>query len=530
MRENLDDPKRVRMLSSLQNPYEDKLKRFYFDIGASLFAPLFWEFSHWIAEMRERHKREKLLFLMREGALFERCFKMLYPEIETSLLYVSRRSTHFLTLDAQDIGSVNFAMHKNLTLKELYANFFITPKNSLLFEHVEQACDKIASIFINGKSLLDFVREDFKQQKESIEQHLQTQRKLLIEYLQAQNINAKSALIDFGGGGTVIKRLCGVLQEEQMPETNLLFYQHPQAYNSLLGSHTLSFLPLSKKTAVPLTALQQTPAFVEILLNAAHPTTQCYKRELHTSVPQTFLPETNRKNITEITDAFTHGIDLFFAFAKASALPSQCYDRESLALLLSRIIELPTSQESQFLGALEYDEGKASEHFYKLIETKHLDILQEQTLEKAYREFLSTPTKYKEQFPWMQGALTQLSSELICSFYREDANPNQEAIASILEKLDASGEKRVMIYGAGELFAQLLPRLRERNIEIVAVIDSRAEAGSFYKEGHDVVSLAEALKEKDDVIVVIASGVYKETIEKTIKKFMHQNSIKVTII
>lgn len=523
MQEGFKEGEHLRLLSSLLNPYQKDLQQFYFDIGASVFAPLLWEFCHWLVAIKKQHKKEKFSFILREGALFEQYFKALYPEIETNLLYASRKSTNFLTLSANDVGSINFAMYKNFTLEDLYKSFFLEIEDKKILPYKQLLCQELQNTLAGEENLLSLVMQDIQNQKEKIQNTLDTQSEYLTHYLQELGINAQTSLIDFGGSGTIIKRLVAFLPKDLRPTTNILFYQHTGGYTKLLQEHVLSFLPYTKKTAHALESIHRTPEFIEILLNGVQETTQYYTKEDNKTLPQTYIPSSNKDTIYEISQAFNRGIETFFELAKIYKLAPQSYSRESLTLLLARLIELPTKQESDFFGALEHDEGKASEHIYKLIDQQKLEHLQTQGLEKTHKDFLSNPVKYRAKIPWMEGAITQLSATYLKEFYKVSTNPNQEIIDSLLHKLDRSRCNKVMVYGAGELFVQLLPHLLERDIEIEALIDTRAEVQPFSIEGYKVVSLAQALQEKSEATIIVASGVYSTAIQDKIIRFAQEH-------
>jgi HAD superfamily hydrolase (TIGR01549 family) len=520
----------VRILTSLLNPYTNDLQKFYHDIASSVFAPILWEFSHWLANISQKHQREKLSFIMREGALFEKCFKMLYPQIETNLLYASRKSTNFLTLSADDIGSANFAMYKNFTLQELYASFFLEIQDARLLPYQQLLCHELQGTFLEYSNLLLLVIQDMTNQKTKIQNALNIQKEYLAHYLEELKINTETSLIDFGGSGTIIKRLVAFLPKDLRPSTNILLYQHAGGYAKLLEEHVLSFLPFTEKTAHAIESIHRTPEFIEILLNGICETTYGYTKQGTKTTPQTYMPNANKHTIHEITQAFEKGIELFFALAKSYNLPAKSFERDKLTLLLARLIELPTEQESQFFGALEYDEGKASEHIYKLIDQQKLNYLQIQGIEKTHQEFLNNPIKHRTDIPWMEGTITQLSPNYLAQFYGQSTHPNQEIIETLLEKIDRVQLKKLMVYGAGELFAQLLPHLQERKIQIEAVIDTRAEVKPFEFEGYNVVSLSQALQEKEKATIVVASGVYSTAIQDKIIRFAQEHQKQLVCI
>ncbi|MBU1927770.1 hypothetical protein KKG77_02085, partial [bacterium] len=530
MQEDFRDGNHVRYLGSLVNPYEDELEEFYFDMATSIFAPLLWEFSHWIADVAQRFSIEQLSFIMREGAIFQKCFTTLYPQMQTNLLYASRKSTNFLTLQADDVGSVNFNMYKSFSIKDLYKSFFLEIEDDTIKSFADTLCEEAKNVLIDNTTLLFLVISDIQNRTLKVQNAIDEQKELLMRYLKNLCISSHTSLIDFGGGGTIIKRLTEFLPKELSPKTNILFYEHAQGYKTLSSKHVLAFLPYSKKTAKAIASIHRTPEFMEILLNGTNDTTENYA-QLNTRIfANTYLPQSNQANIVKITNAFHYGIELFFELSKTYKLTPKSYDREKLTLMLARIIELPTKNEVEFLGTLEYDEGKASASVYKLIDEQKMQYVQKETLEKIHTNFLQNPTNYRQTIPWIEGVITKLSTNYLVKFYGASINPNQETIDRLLLQLDASKQKKIMVYGAGELFVQLLPHLQERKIEIETLIDSRAEVNSFTVEGYDVVSLAKALEGKDKATIVIASGVYAQSIKSLIQEFSLINQKKIQTI
>lgn len=528
MQEEFTTANEIRVMSSLLTPYEDKHMSFYFDLGASIFAPLLWEFSHYLAKISERFDSDSLVFVMREGAIFQECFSTLYPEIKTKLLYASRKSTQFLHLNAEDLGSVNWSTHKRFTIENLYESFFLEIDDKTIQNYAQVELHETQNIILENSTLFEFVQEDLKTKKELMQKAMESQESLLLEYLQNLELTPKSLLIDFGGGGTILKRIMEFLPEHIAPQMGLLFYEHAQGHANLVGKHILSFLPLTKKSANAIESIHRSPEFIEILLNGIQETTLKYFYDTEVK-PKTIVPNANTKNINTITEALHQGIQTFFALAKESELQAQSFEREKLTLMLARLIELPTGDEVKFLGSLEYDEGKGSSGVYKLIDKQKIDFIQSKGIERSYEKFRINPSLYRQTTPWMEGIITTIKPSYLLGFYKKNNNPNQEVIAKLLEKLDASDEKSVMIYGAGELFLQLLPHLQERKIEIEAVIDTRAETKPFVVQGYSIISLFDALKDKESASIVVASGVYASLISSKIENYSQSNSKNILI-
>lgn len=279
MKKNFEDGNHVRYLSSLLNPYTDTIQEFYFTIGSTIFAPLLWEFSHWLKSISQKFNIEQYNFIMREGAIFQKFFTHLYPDIQTNLIYASRKSTNFLTLQANDIGSVNFSTYKTFSIENLYESFFLKIIDTTIQPYADTLCEEAHSIAIKGETLLSLIISDIQDKTHQIEKSMDDQKKYLLNYLTNLRITADTSFIDFGGGGTIIKRITEFLPKPLRPNLSILFYQHAQGYKNLSSLHLLSFLPYTKNTAKSIQSIQRTPEFIEILLNGTHATTLNYKKK-----------------------------------------------------------------------------------------------------------------------------------------------------------------------------------------------------------------------------------------------------------
>lgn len=520
----------VRTLATLCNPYMDSHKNFYFQLGASIFAPILWEFSHWLHQTAQQHNIKALYFIMREGAIFQTFFNTLYPKFPTKLLYASRQSTNALTLDENDIGSININTYRGFTLEDLYQAFFLPLENEALLPFANTLCQELDTLFLGKQTIFQKVKEDMKKRKETIKNALNEQKELLLNYLKAIEFDTTSSLIDFGGGGSILQRIHTLLPQKNKSKTDILFYQSARGYKQLQKQHTLSFLPYSQQTSKALESIARTPYFIEILLNSTQPTTTQYTYRNNCTQANTHMPKCNQEQLLSITEAFFNGIWSFHEIALLYKIPKKTFKREDLTLILARTIDFPTPQEVQFLGELEYDEGRGSKHNYKIIQETHLEKAQKQGIGNLYKSFLKNPMQSKVNIPWVQGSITKLQTNYLNNFYIHSYNPNQDSIKRLLEKLDTSKEKKIMIYGAGDFFKELLPYLHKRTIIIEAVIDSRAQIKSFTANKYTVITLDEAFKDKNQAIIIIASATFSKKIEKTIQNFAINNQKQITTI
>lgn len=518
----------VRELSALLNPYKDKQSQFFFMLGSLFFAPALWEFSHFLSRISQKRNISQLNFLTREGHTFNHCFKQLFSTIPTTLVYASRQSTFLSSL--KEIHNENINLSRAFSIQNLYDAYKIQITHPIIQEHSQTLYKESHEFFIDSTTLQAIILKDLREREKEIQSNITQQRVYLHQYLKELLVDSNGALIDFGGGGTTLLRLNNILSKDIQPKINILFYTHKEGYKKLLPIKTLSFLPYTKKSRTALDSIARSCEIFEILLNGNHPTVTGYEKINATIAPSTQIPPNNQNSIDSISDAFLKGIDTFFQIAHVMKLPEKTFNRENLALILARIIDLPTYEETLYLGTLEYDEGRSQSHHYKLIDDRHLTSVQQSDLTNIYTKFLMNPTNSKHKLPWVQGTITRIDPNYLLSLRKRNISPNQAAIDTLIKQLLNIRNKELFVYGAGELFSQLLPHLKEKGILIKALIDSRAETTSFQVEGFIVLPLSKALEKHKSCTILIASSVFSHEIEKTILNYTSSKDIQSHII
>lgn len=493
----------LRFLSYLSNPYKEGEEKFFYEMGSCFFGQILWEFSIWLKDIIDKYNIKQLNFFMREGYTFEKVFNLLFPDIKTSKVEISRESTNFLTLDLDDLSKLNFNKFKEFKVKDFYAGYFLDIKDEKIkiFENEE----------FKNIEFIEYVINDILSRKKEIKKNISLQKRALKKYLKSLNIDRNSTFIDFGGGATVINRLNKNLFKNSFSKIDLLFFIHNEGLRNSVPNRIFSFFPYNEKILISIEKIRRTPDFIEILLNGVNYTTNKYdiiNDKINILKKETsFFDKNLKKNLT----IFFDGVQAFINIAKENKGLVSLYNREYLCLLTARLIAIPTQNEVKYFGNLKYDEGKGSSHFYSIIKEKEKEI----NLRDLYLSYLNNPFKSQYEYPWVEGFITLKSQALIKSYYNNIKTQNEMAIERILSQIDEINLKEVSIYGAGELFEMLLPYLKDRNIIIRNVIDSRAKIAYFYFLGYKVVDL-ESINLTRDEVVVIVSVVYYDEIKKAL--------------
>ncbi|MCT7528318.1 HAD-IA family hydrolase [Aliarcobacter cryaerophilus] len=493
----------LRLLSYLSNPYKNEEEKFFYEIGSCFFGPILWEFSIWLKEIVDKQEIKQLNFFMREGFTFEKVFNRLFPDIKTSKVEISRESTNFLNLNLDDLSEVNFNKFKEFKVKDFYAAYFL--------EINDEKIKSIENELLKNLESIHYITDDILSRKDEIIKNINYQKKALKKYLKNLKINENSTFIDFGGGATVINRINNCFFENASSKLDILFFMHSEGVKNSIPNRIFSFFPSNEKTISSIEKIRRTPDFFEILLNGYNYSTSRYEL-LNNKVnivkkEASFFDKTLKYNL----EIFYDGIESFIKITKDNNDLISLYDREYLCLLMARLIALPTPKEVKYLGNLKYDEGKGSNYFYTIVKDNQKSV----DLQELYLQYLNAPFRTQYEYPWMEGFITSIEPSLIKKFYGNVQTQNESALENILNQIDELSLKEVSIYGAGEIFEMLFPYLKDRDINIKNVIDSRAKINTFKFLDFNVKSLENTNLTEHDIIV-IASVVYYDEIKESI--------------
>lgn len=521
----------LRLLSSMNNTYEEDKHKFFFNLGAIIFGPLLWEFSHWIKELCKKHEINQVNFVMREGFVFEKYFKLLFPKIETNLVYASRKSTYLPIQDLNDfnLNNLDFFTYRDFTLEDFYLLYCLEIDNDIINQHRHIQYKEANNFLVDGKPILELFMEDIKLKENLIKTNITKQKKFLVEYIKQLKVKSNSILIDLGGGGTVLKRFDKILNNKI--KVNGLFYIHGNGYEKQLSKTTFSFLPYENSTKYAIELIRRSPEFIEFLLNGIEKTTLSYTKDKIIE-PVTKYPYEQIVDNKDIIGAFQNGIDSYFNIMKEYKNKSDSEIRNFLVLLLARVIDVPLEKEVYYLGNLFNDEGAGSSFIKKIVNDESINSVKELGVEHSYRNFLKNIRYKRDEIHWLQGTITHLDKDFIKDMKGiSSTNVNQNAIDYFLNILDRNSHiNKVNIYGAGELSELLITYLNSRNIEIVSVMDTRAEMKSFYFKDFFVEALDKSINEKNEYPIIIASIAFCDEITRKIINFSKDNGFCLSII
>lgn len=140
-------------------------------------------------------------------------------------------------------------------------------------------------------------------------------------------------------------------------------------------------------------------------------------------------------------------------------------------------------------------------------------------------DFLSvknmTLQKIKEKIPIY---FSPKYSQYIYSSIVENKSGNLEFF--IINFLITNHIKKIVIYGAGEIFLQLEEKLKQADIKILHVIDKKAQKKEFWQNGYKVKSKSSLLKLNPKIPIIIASFAFADEIVKDLEGYKKENGLK----
>ena len=519
-----------RVQSSLLSPYTSVKEDFFFNLGATLFGPILWEFSHWVSELATKNNTNQINCVMREGRIFKKYISKVNKNLKVNLVYASRKSTFLASLSEEKLKKNGFDIytHRELSVKNLFELYGLVIQNKKIRRVENVLLKDLSNILDEGKSLFDLVISELKYNIKTIIKNINTQKKYLKKYLKELNYTKNSILIDFGGTGTILKNITSTFKKNKKQKLNILFYMHGEGMNKMVNENIESFFSYNENNKNNIEILRRSHEFIEVLFNGLNQTTLSYEqRENRIQAIKDKLNTTLSSNKKSL-NAFDRGIDCFFTIGKKYNIKFDIFKKEKLLSMIGRLIDMPTFEESKYIGSLAYDESYGNNDIKTIIDSVHLKEIKAYGIEKAYKNNNSNLAFKIGEIPWVQGVLTQLDGKYIPKIRSLNIQSvNTSAINKILDKLDKYTQiKEVYIYGVGQFFIELVPFLKERNIKIKGLIDTKAKFLEFEVEGYKVKSFENINFSHKDCII-ISSAVFAMEINNMIKK---ENPIELNII
>ncbi|WP_097460543.1 hypothetical protein [Mangrovitalea sediminis] len=488
----------LRYQAALLNPYDHDLEAFFFDFGGLVWGPVMHAFATWVYDLAEALRLDRILFAMREGALFEACCRQVWADKSSSLplanIFISRRATFAAGLDltrlATDVGRV---------MERTYAS-------------AEDVCEDLglASEVASGE-LVPWLQEH----EYMVEQAVVLARQRLQRYFaQLTGEGERVGVFDFGGGGSILRNLARGLGAGKTQITPLLFFLHPRALKSIDELGFLAFLSGGNRVRDAVNTLARNPEIFEILLTGTSGSTLGYSDLPDGRVEPVLDQPVTDERLRSACSAFEKGIQAYLeTVCDRREMPLQ---RTVIASLLARVIDVPLPAEAAWLGDLTHADNLGLRSNGKICSDSAERLIAEMDVGVFWQQYNENPSLFFDRCKWPQGSITRMAPNWLRTVRGLNGESDEaRAISQILARLASEGVRRCAVYGAGLFFEALFPELRRLGVEVTHLIDRKAEAGTFRVGGVTVIPLSKAFDE-GVTRFVIASVAFAEQIEEVI--------------
>lgn len=515
-----------RRIATLLNPYDNEGERFFYEVGATIFAPVLYYFSIWLLELARKKNISQIMTIMREGAIFQYCLEQVkssYPEyrkIEIILAYISRKSLILPFFESTN----QHLYYKSFTIYDLFSAYNLKiPSQIQKYKNI--SLSEAVNINVDNETLSNKISQIISQHTAEIHKNSAEQQKFLTQYL--KQLNCKQPLaVDIGSGGSIFKqldKLTGNLRPKHYALMNKVYHK--------ITLHNLdSFFPIMNRTSKGLKTTTRSPEIMELLLNGNNGTTLSYKKNNTTDQVEPITAKVISSRNNAKIRAFQQGVRSYFCVLsprKAKTLNLHIDKRVEVTQSFTRLFEFPTQYEAEMLGELEHELDFAGDKTTTIVNKKP-------NSDSECLELLSSNI-VRTEYEWPTGAITQQCPELLRSIHFKGLLENQtiinaQVIINTINKLSDNKKISIVIWGAGD-FGEILVKnlLLQQNITIKACIDLRAEFESFKIEGIKVLPPNKIPDYLFDILI-IASAEYKDNIIKSYRSICNENSIKTAKI
>ena len=415
---------------------------------------------------------------------------------------------------------INFYRFRLYKIEDFYKKFKIEINCEIVEKYKDLTCSQAEKQIVDGKNILVYISQDFSKQFKKIEKTINDEKRIVVEYIKSLGINKDSMIVDFGGGGSIIKNITSL--DKDLFKLSALFYMHSSGYEVLPSIIQLSFLNFDKSSEKHIELIRRSPEFSENLFNGNSQSTNSYERKDGQIIPIFSEKNTIREEIVESFDA---GIESYFNIIKKYKY-KKVFNNEELLLFLSRLIEVPTKDEVKYLGDLDFEVGAGSSGLFKLLYGK----IESENIQDYYISYLNNISTDRDKFPWVNGLITKENPSLIKRVKGfEEFSEKGTGVSQILKHLEFLDTNEVVIYGAGAFFETLYPYLDVFDLEISLLIDARANNKEYIFYDIQVKTL-ENSNLKDNSTIVIASGAFLKEIIENIEKYARRENINITVV
>lgn len=487
----------------------------FYTFGAIVWGPVLLSFSDWVINKLLKNNISTLVCIMREGELFSKVIKQRIKQrninnLDSKVLFASRQSTFLASLDIKDALWIDKLIHssyerRGYLLDNLLNDLEIIP-DPVLSSYVNNKMSELSNLYHSGDTVLNYLKSVLNKNQNTLEIKITNEKKILSRFFRQsidENI-ANCALLDLGGGGTILYQLEKAL--EQKSRLNLLFYATPRIYRYINTTLFVSFLGTVKNNDEILVKLNRSFEVIEPLLTGTQGSTLKYLEEGQQIKPFLGAPVTGNALSVE---SFCSGVSFFIEqFDK--------YDYQTIAAndaykILLRFINIPTETESNLYRNLYHQDNFGVEAIFPVLSQQEIDYVNQNTVQTVWDKITHSPNAFKNIITWPEAVISYIDENFLLLSSGVNLDKNSDESELLMLQIIDSGWTHFTVYGAGKIFESLLVKIKQQGMAIEAVVDRKAEISSHTVCGYQVITLEQAIKQGRRKFVV-ASFAYKEDI------------------
>ena len=512
-----------------------KPESIYNQIGAGILGPVFTFFCEWVLDLCVKEGKQFVYPFMREAELFlpmlENAAKKRNLNIKIIPLFVSRKSTWLASLEQWDQTSCDDLMGKiGLTVNDI--------SNTLELPFPKSFPEKIMETKIQFLSKNDYKRVInylFRVNSvKKINQKIKEKRRLLTSYLLGVEGNfLNSVTIDLGFRGTTNANIEKnfFLSNVKHKLIHLLTFGCDSIINHKFQNIDIrGFLSNPKFNQDYRAIIHRSLYPLEQLFVGCTGTTSNYRFEDGKTIPVTEKVRTPKrelnvkKNIRKTSIIFQN---LFYRLSptQRSLIRNNLKfnsEKRKLAGIFTRMIDMPTPKEAEFLGNLHHDHNDGSSQVIRICSPDDKQILKNS---HSAEHFLKIARIH--EINWPQGVLTSeyphflLKKKLELDAIDSYLKPMNNLILRLKEK----NIFKIIIFGAGEAGQALQTAAKINHVKVLCFVDSKDCLWGEKINNINVFSLTDALQKFGTIPIVIGSFHFLKQIEDSINRTFEKLSV-----
>lgn len=185
----------------------------YYKFGYERFGMFLWGFSKWLYDSIKTSGIENIYFFSRDGLIMKKAFDLLYPNVNTYYLEVSRRALRVPVLwknyEFEHVLDM-ISPSKLVSLVTIFDGVGLDIENYK--DLIEKYGFKTTTCFDRNELLKnEKLKELYKNLEKDIERISRKEYEFLVKYIQQKNIKGKFAIVDIGWSGGMQRYLCEIL-------------------------------------------------------------------------------------------------------------------------------------------------------------------------------------------------------------------------------------------------------------------------------------------------------------------------------